>query len=209
MESVNKKLKKVLKHPFYYLRVILLFLFYRTLFKRYYMSDTIKGIRMITPQYISMGKRVYIGYNNRIQGVCEYNQKQFDPLIEICDNVTIQNNMHLTCANHILIGESTAIASNVSITDINHPYENIQIPIEKQDIEVSEVIIGKDCKIYNGVVILPGSHIGDHCVIGANTVVNINIPSYCVAVGVPVRIVKRYNYYSKEWEQTLPDGSFK
>ena len=41
--------------------------------------------------------------------------------------------------------------------------------------------------------------IGKHCVIGANSVVNNNIPDYCVAVGNPSRIVKTFDVKTGQW----------
>lgn len=87
----------------------------------------------------------------------------------------------------------------MTITDIHHPYDDINLPIEHQDIIVRPVIIGDDCKIYNNAVILPGVTIGKHCTIGANTVVNKNIPDYSVAAGCPVRIIKHYDFEIKQW----------
>lgn len=162
----------------------------------------------ITPSSIICGKRVYIYKNCRIEGVTRYNKKLFSPNIIINDFVSIQQNLHLTCAASIIIGNHTAIAANVTITDIHHPYENIEIPIESHDIEVRSVKIGNDCKIYNNVVILPGTIIGNHCTIGANSVVSGIYPHFCVIVGSPAKIIKRYNSNSKSWKKTNPDGSF-
>lgn len=33
--------------------------------------------------------------------------------------------------------------------------------------------------------------IGNHCVIGANSVVTKDVPDYCVAVGSPARVIKK------------------
>lgn len=51
--------------------------------------------------------------------------------------------------------------------------------------------------------------IGKHCVIGSNAVVTKDIPDYCVAIGIPARIIKRYNPEVGKWLRTNPDGSFK
>lgn len=88
----------------------------------------------------------------------------------------------------------------MTITDIHHPYDDISQPIEAQPIKTSPVEIGEDCKIYNGVVILPGCKIGKHVTIGANSVVTHDIPDYSVAVGAPAVVVKKYNFVSSKWE---------
>ena len=155
----------------------------------------------LTSRFIVCKAYVYIGHHARIEGIRKYNARQFKPLIVLEDHVTIQQNLHLTCAEKITIGHNTAIAANVTITDINHPYVNITIPVEQQDIEVSPVCIGEDCKIYNNVVILPGVNIGKHVVIGANSVVNRDIPDYSVAVGIPAKVIKQYNFNTRSWER--------
>lgn len=149
--------------------------------------------------YVVMGRGVMIGHAARLEAITNYNSSQYTPAIHIGDGVTIQQNLHLTCANRIVIGSNTAIAANVTITDIDHPYADVTIPIEHQDLAVKEVVIGEDCKIYNNAVILPGVHIGKHCVVGANSVVVRDIPDFSVVAGAPARIVKRYDPTDKMW----------
>jgi acetyltransferase-like isoleucine patch superfamily enzyme len=54
------------------------------------------------------------------------------------------------------------------------------------------VSIGDNSWIGHGTVILPGSEIGRHVVIGANSVVTGKIPDYCVAVGSPAKVIRQY-----------------
>ena len=178
---------------------LVMYLPYKCLFKSYNISDIIINPIYITPKYIELGSGVYIGHHSRIEGVSRYNDKSFMPIIKIGDGSTVQQGLYLTCANRIVIGKNTAIAANVTITDINHPYDDINLPIENHDIAVSEVTIGNGCKIYNNVVILPGVHIGNHVTIGANSVVNSDIPDYCVVAGAPARIIKQYDINLGEW----------
>ena len=152
--------------------------------------------------------RATIFSNARIEGVKSYMGIAYTPLIILHNGVSIQQNSHITCAERIEIGSNTAIAANVTITDIDHPYEDVNTPIEDQPLIVSPVKIGKDCKIYNNAVILQGTTIGNHCVVGANSVVKGIFPDYSIIVGTPARIVKRYNAGTKSWERTNADGSF-
>ena len=57
------------------------------------------------------------------------------------------------------------------------------------------------CHLRTNVVICGNVHIGKHTVIGAGTFVNKDIPSYCVAVGNPAKVVKKYNFERGEWEK--------
>ena len=187
---------------------ILSYITHKHQFKEIHRSDIIKKPIIITPQYISLGENVYIGYHARIEGISLYAGIKYTPLIRICDGVTIQQNIHLTCANIISIGKNTAVAANVTITDIHHPYTDIRKPIERQCLEVGTVQIGEDCKIYNNAVILPNTKIGKHVTVGANSVVSGEFPDYCVIVGAPAKIVKRYDFCNCKWRNTNSKGVF-
>ncbi len=57
-----------------------------------------------------------------------------------------------------------------------------------------DTIIGNDVWIGQNVTILPGVHIGDGTIIGANSVVTKDIPPYHIAGGNPCKIIrKRFN----------------
>lgn len=57
-----------------------------------------------------------------------------------------------------------------------------------------DTIIGNDVWIGQNVTILPGVHIGDGAIIGANSVVTKDIPAYHIAGGNPCKIIrKRFN----------------
>ncbi|SNR49489.1 DapH/DapD/GlmU-related protein [Flavobacterium sp. ov086] len=168
----------------------------------------IKNSMIITPKYISVGDNVFVQPNSRIEAVTSYEGVKYSPHIVISDNCTIQQNLHLTCAVSIFLGKNTAIAANVTITDIDHPYENINLPVERQSLRVNPVSIGEDCKIYNNAVILPGTQIGKHCVVGANSVVFGTFGDYCILVGSPAKIIKRYCFDSSAWRKTDDKGNF-
>jgi len=163
---------------------------------------------LITPKFISLGNHVRIRNGSRIEGVNKYLSLCFNPSIVLDDFVCIEQNIHLTCAESVFIGKNTAIAANVTITDIHHPYDNIDLPIEKQLIQTTPVFIGEDCKIYNNAVILPGTRIGKHCTIGANSVVSGTFPDFSVIVGAPAKIIKRYSFEQQVWLKTDAKGNF-
>ena len=70
------------------------------------------------------------------------------------------------------------------------------------------VHIGDGSWLGTHVVIAGNITIGKHCVIGANSVVKHDIPDYCVAAGIPARIIKRYDFGTKSWRKTNPQGEF-
>ena len=48
-------------------------------------------------------------------------------------------------------------------------------------------------------VILPGTQMGNHCVVGATSTVSGVFPDNCVIVGSPAKIIKRYDKGSNKW----------
>lgn len=62
-------------------------------------------------------------------------------------------------------------------------------------------IIGDNCYISPGVKIVKPVHIGNNVVIGANAVVNKDIPDNCMVVGIPAKIVKKLNPDTGVWER--------
>ena len=65
-------------------------------------------------------------------------------------------------------------------------------PPAKSDLPLKgNTLIGNDVWIGQNAVILPGVHIGDGAIIGANAVVGSDIPPYSVAVGNPARVIRK------------------
>lgn len=119
--------------------------------------------------------------------------------IVINSGTTIGRFAHIVGMKSVQIDKSVLIADKVFISDCTHNYMDINTPIKEQDISiVSPVVIGEGSWLGENVCVC-GASIGKHCVIGANSVVTNDIPDYCVAVGSPARVVKRYDKNIKEW----------
>lgn len=88
----------------------------------------------------------------------------------------------------IKIGKNAMLAPNVQIYTAYHP---IDPKLRISGIEYgSPVTIGDNVWIGGGSIINPGVNIGDNVVIGSGSVVTKDIPSNCVAVGNPCKIIK-------------------
>lgn len=131
-----------------------------------------------------------------------------DCLLEIGEGSIIGNFNHIYATHSIQIGKNVLTADKVYISDNLHQYKDIKVPIMHQPIvQNRRVRIGDGSWLGENVCIL-GADIGKQCTIGANSVVMSDIPDYCVAVGAPARIVKRYCPDSGAWKKTRPDGTF-
>ena len=54
-----------------------------------------------------------------------------------------------------------------------------------------DTVVGSDVWIGQNVTVMPGVHIGDGAIIGANSVVTKDVPPYSVIGGNPARLIKR------------------
>jgi len=157
------------------------------------------GVHVVKPQYISIGDNVTIGRNVDLF-VHPDDPETKEAIIEIGNNVHIGTNNIIGARKKIVIEENVLIGPHVMIGDHSHQYKNVDIPIKFQLVtEGGTIRIGRDSWIGANVFILPKVTIGRHVVVGANSVVNQDIPPYSVAVGAPARVIKRYDFESKEW----------
>jgi acetyltransferase-like isoleucine patch superfamily enzyme len=52
------------------------------------------------------------------------------------------------------------------------------------------IVIGNDCWIGTRVIILPGVHLGNKCIVAAGAVVTRSFPDNCIIGGVPAKLLK-------------------
>ena len=124
------------------------------------------------------------------------------PKLIIKNNVGIGMNSTISVARKVVIEEFVFTARNVYISDHGHEYRDIGKPIAQQGIaDIREVVIGACTWIGQNVVVLPGVKIGKHCVIGANSVVNRDVPDFSIAAGVPARVIRKYDPGKRSWER--------
>jgi acetyltransferase-like isoleucine patch superfamily enzyme len=106
---------------------------------------------------------------------------------------------HIYATKEIIIGENVLTADKVYIADNLHNYADPNIPVMHQGIkQVGAVHIGSGTWIGENACII-GVKIGTNCVIGANAVVTKDIPDYSIAVGIPARVIKKYDFLTNKW----------
>jgi carbonic anhydrase/acetyltransferase-like protein (isoleucine patch superfamily) len=122
--------------------------------------------------------------------------------LDIGANAGIGMGATISAAKSVVIEEWAVLARNVYISDHGHAFEDVSRPISVQGItEPAPVRIGRATWLGQNAVVLPGVTIGEHCIIGANSVVKSSIPPYSVAVGSPARVVKQFNPTTQRWEK--------
>lgn len=150
---------------------------------------------------ISVGEKVIINRDCWIQVLGGRGDDKSAKIV-IAAHAGIGMGATISAAQQVTIGEYVLLARNVYISDHAHAYGNPDVPIMHQGVDgIAPVTIGRNTWLGENVVVLPGVTIGQHCVIGANAVVNRSIPDYSVAVGAPARVVKQFNKNTGQWER--------
>lgn len=86
----------------------------------------------------------------------------------------------------IVIGEGVVIGNNVKI------FQQVTLGSHgKKEQGYAYPVVKDNCKIFTGAKLIGGITIGEGAVIGANSVVNIDVPSNGVAVGIPCKILQK------------------
>lgn len=96
---------------------------------------------------------------------------------------------YINAKNGVIIEDHVQIGSHCSIYSVS--------TIDNKE---GEVILKKNCRIGSHSVIMPGVTVGENSIIGAFSFVNRDIPDNTVAVGVPVKVIKRINIKDKYYE---------
>lgn len=155
-------------------------------------------------KYMSIEDNCYIKSNFWLQAI----ELDRTPKFILGSGSYINRFCQIVITGKVIIGRNVTIADNVYIADTTHGYKNIDKAVSAHALEyVGDVEIGDGSWIGRSVSIM-GCKIGKGCVIGAGSFVKKDIPDYCVVVGSPARIVKRYNFDSGQWEKTDKDGNF-
>ena len=182
----SPKLKRLLDYiimnqrdarPRWYIRLLAPFYQHRGRGSKIYGS-----VRMDTPPYrkFSLGRRSvvesYACINNAVGDVV------------IGDHTRI--GLHCTVIGPVTIGSHVNLAQGITVTALNHNFEDAGLRIDEQGVSTKAVTIGDDVWIGTNAVILPGVNVGSHCVIAAGAVVTKDVPDHSLVAGVPAKVVK-------------------
>ena len=155
--------------------------------------------------FIEMGEDFSAENGLWLEAISRYNAQIFKPKIIIGNHVRISQFVHIAATHLVEIGDDVLIGSKVIITDHNHGQYSLQhtspliAPTLRPLDDDLQVVIGRNVWLGDGVVVTPGSSIGEGAVIGANSVVIGNIPPFTVAAGAPATVRKTFNFDTGKW----------
>jgi acetyltransferase-like isoleucine patch superfamily enzyme len=127
-----------------------------------------------------------------------------DPIITIGDRCTLGKGIGIVAHERVVFGDDVWTGHFVYVTDQNHGYEDVTMPIGTQLWKNDPVEIGSGSWLGHGAVILPGTRLGRHVVVAAGAVVSGDVPDFSVVAGVPAHVVRRY-VDGEGWVRVAPD----
>jgi acetyltransferase-like isoleucine patch superfamily enzyme len=137
---------------------------------------------------IKVGKRFVVrGQVARCEIAAKVNAQ-----VLIGDRVFVNQGAVIGAVESIEIGDDTLIGDFTAIYDSNYHELEPGLPDKPRP-----VIIGKNVWLGSGVLVLPGSKIGDHTVVAARSTVRGVLPPRVLAAGNPAKVIRQLE---------IPDG---
>ena len=160
-------------------------------------------IRLLAPLYQHRGRHSVIHHSARIDtppyrkiSLGDYSViESFACINNAVGDVMIGDHtrigLHNTIIGPVTIGSHVNLAQGITITALNHNFENSKKRIDEQGVGTSAVVIEDDIWIGANAVVLPGVTIGHHSVVAAGAVVTKDVPPHSLVAGVPAKVIKQ------------------
>ena len=138
--------------------------------------------RMDTPPY----RRFSLGRKSVVESYACINNAVGDVIIGDYTRIGLHN----TIIGPVTIGSHVNLAQGITITALNHNFNDSRLRIDEQGINTNPVVIADDVWIGANAVILPGISIGCHSVVAAGAVVTRDVPACTLVAGVPAKVIR-------------------
>ena len=159
-------------------------------------------VRLLAPIYQHRGKHSVIHRSARMDtppyrifSLGDYSViESFACINNAVGDVMIGNHtrigLHNTIIGPVDIGSHVNLAQGITVTALNHNFDDTEKRIDEQGVSTNPVTIEDDVWIGANAVILPGVTIGNHCVVAAGAVVTKDVPPHSLVAGVPAKVIK-------------------
>lgn len=146
-------------------------------------------------RFVRMHGKLVVGRRCRIELYDRFANQQFEPLLWLGANVSMENDCHIGVIDRVELHDGVMLASRVYISDHAHGAlmgsDRAIPPFRRPLHSKGPVVIERNVWIGEGVTILPGVRIGEGAIVGANSVVTRDVPAMSIVVGSPARPITR------------------
>ena len=151
--------------------------------------------------YVSIGNSVFLERDVWIN-IAEIPDSN-EAVIILEDGCKFQRGCVISAKNRIHVERNTIFGPFGFITDHNHAFQDVTVPIAHQGtMQGGTIRIEEGCWIGFGAAIVCTQGnlvIGRNSVVGANSVVSRSVPPYSVVTGNPARTAKHYDPLQQKW----------
>ena len=125
--------------------------------------------------------------------------------MKIGESVLIGRRGVINTGCYLEIGAYTITGPNVYIGDVDHNYRNnLTHPILLQGItEGRKLVVEENCWLAMNCVVTGNLTIGRGSVVGANSVLNRDVPVFSVVDGNPAKILRMYDPIEEDWIRVI------
>jgi acetyltransferase-like isoleucine patch superfamily enzyme len=131
---------------------------------------------------VVLGRWLHLGVNTALR--CH------EGTLMVGDKTVLGRGVSVNCYLDVEIGGSVLFADDIYVSDFDHKFTDLMMPIKDQGIDKARVRIEPDVWIGTKTTVTRGVVIGQGAVVGANAVVTRDLPPYSISVGVPARVIK-------------------
>ena len=146
---------------------------------------------------------VQIGRNSCVGEHCWLNVNHRDGnvvAIDIGNNCWIGRGNFFSSGRKITISDYCLTAIDCKFISSSHVTDNPLVPyLTTGTTSDQSIFIGVNCFVGAGVTVVGNINIGHGSVIAANAFVIHDLPPFCIAVGNPARVVKRFSFSKNAW----------
>lgn len=153
-------------------------------------------------KWIDFGENLTTGRRCRIEVNGRFDKKA----LVFGSNVNIGDDVRISAAQSVRIGDNVLMGSKVLIIDNSHgSYKGVEqvspeTPPNERPIFTAPIVIGDNVWIGEGAVIQMGVDIGRGSIIAANSVVTKSVSPNTIVGGVPAVEIKRFDESTYSWE---------
>ncbi|MCA9548273.1 MAG: acyltransferase, partial [Myxococcales bacterium] len=123
-----------------------------------------EGVRIWHPERVYLGQNVYVGHQAMLKGYYKND-------LRIGDDCWIGQGCFFHAAGGITVGDRVGVGPFVKILTSFHGEAGRAVPILDSPLEFAPVVVGDDCDLGVGSVLLPGVTLGRGVQVGAGAVV--------------------------------------
>ena len=132
---------------------------------------------------ITIGSGVFLGRGTILS--CK------DGDIELGDHVNIGFQSEIFSGSKVVVGRHGLFAAYTYLVGGGHDFERAEVPVIEQGRSSRGISLDENVWLGTGAKVLDGVRIGKNVVVGANAVVNADLPDGVIAGGIPARVIRK------------------